>query len=690
MTATHSVARRSRAVGRSLVAGYAAAAIAVAGYAITFHAPTPSTTVAQALGSFTAALAGAICLGGLVLILVTARAGSHGVIDPVSFRAHRVVERMSVVWMVAALVMVAVQISADAGLALPLLFRGGGVGSIGDALSASAYAQAWVVVAVCAAVTTLGLRLGICSNWHVLLLIPATIGVVAFPVNGNAGYGPDHDYATGSVIVFTVAVSVLAGLKITAALASPRRAFGPTVQVTAVIAGVVALVYWVFLMVLLAGPPLASGYGRLGLLAAVALLAGLIVDLRGHASAFSALTAMTALAAVSAMAVQVAPRLLPWWGAVCCYYDPKTDRRVMITGGGSAVSQLLLLLGYELPGAPSPLRMLTFWRFDTFLSVGGLLLAALYLAGVVRLRRRGDPWPAGRAVAWLAGCAALVFATSSGVRAYGSAMFSIHMIEHTTLNMFVPVLLVLGAPITLALRVLPSATAGAPPGPREWIVRAVHSPLTGFASNPITAFVFFVSSLYAVYFTPLFDTLVRYHWGHEVMSLHFLLTGYLFYWTIIGVDPGPSRLPFIGRLALLFATMPFHAFFGIAIMTKTSAVGGNYYGTMALPWIPSLAADQHLGGAIAWGASEVPVVIVVIALVTQWARQDRRTSALAGRHADVGYDDMDAYHDMLRELARQRQEAFAISLPRLGVAGTADKPLCNKPAQIPRPAPLMW
>jgi len=197
----------------------------------------------------------------------------------------------------------------------------------------------------------------------------------------------------------------------------------------------------------------------------------------------------------------------------------------MITAGGSAVSQILLLLGYELPGAPNPLRVLTFWRFDTFLSVGALLLATLYLAGVVRLHRRGDQWPVGRTVSWLAGCAALLFATSSGVRAYGSAMFSMHMVEHMTLNMCVPVLLVLGAPITLALRVLPRAAPGVPPGSREWIVRVVHSPFTAFLSNPMTAFVLFVGSLYAVYFTPLFDTLVRYHWGHELMSLHFLLTG---------------------------------------------------------------------------------------------------------------------------------------------------------------------
>jgi putative copper resistance protein D len=641
-------------VGRLLLAGYAAAAAAVAGYAFTFESAAPSTTVAHAFGSFTAALAGAICLGGLVLILFTARPDDRGVIDPAALRAHRVVERMSVVWLVTASVMVCVQVAADAGLALPLLLSSDRIGSIGDVLSASAYVRAWLVVTICAAVIALGLRLTLRWDWHVPLLIPAIIGVVAFPVNGNAGYGPDHDYATSSVIVFTVAASVLAGLKITSALTRPSDAVGRAEQVTAVIAGVVALAFGALLMVLLAGPPLGSGYGRLGLLAAAALLAGLIFDLRGRASAFSALTAMTALAAVSAMAVQIAPRLLPFWSAVCCYYDIATNTRVMRTGSGSTVPQLLLMLGYELPGAPSPLRMLTFWRFDTFLSAGGLLLAALYLAAVVLLRRRGDRWPVGRTVSWLAGCAALVFATGSGVRAYGSAMFSIHMVEHMTLNMFVPLLLVLGAPVTLALRVLPSAAPGAPPGPREWILRAVHSPLTTFLSNPATAFVLFVGSLYAVYFTPLFDTLVPYHWGHELMSLHFLLTGYLFYWGIIGVDPGPRRLPFIGRLALLFATMPFHAFFGIAMMTKTTAVGDNYYATVALPWVSSRTDDQYLGGAIAWGAGEVPVVVVLIALVTQWARQDRRTSARSDRYEEAGSDDdTDAHNNMLRELALQ-------------------------------------
>lgn len=68
--------------------------------------------------------------------------------------------------------------------------------------------------------------------------------------------------------------------------------------------------------------------------------------------------------------------------------------------------------------------------------------------------------------------------------------------------------------------------------------------MTTFLSHPITAFVLFVASPYIVYFTPLFDTFVRYHWGHEFMAIHFLVVGYLFYWAIIGIDPGPRRLPY--------------------------------------------------------------------------------------------------------------------------------------------------
>ncbi len=508
-------------------------------------------------------------------------------------------------------------------------------------------ARAWIAVAIAAAVVAITVRLSVRWTAHAVLLIPALIGVVAVPVNGNAAQGPDHDYATSAAIAFAAALAVLAGLLLVSALTRPAEAALRRVVVVRTALGAVVLGYGAALLGVLLGPagPMGSAYGRAATAAALLLMLMWALDVvavsrRGPsglsrvAGVFGAAGALAVMALVAVMATQPAARFLT--------HDFTTWD---------------IFLGYELPAPPSVGTLLTVWRFDTFLGVGALVLAALYTLGYVRLRRRGDGWPVGRLIAWWAGCLVLLVVSSSGVKAYGSAMFSVHMAEHMTLNMFVPVLLVLGGPVTLALRALPAHRPDQPPGPREWLLWLVHSKFTSFLAHPITAFVLFVGSLYAVYFTPLFDAFVRYHWGHEFMSLHFLLVGYLFFWGIIGIDPGPRKLPFLGRLGLLFAVMPFHAFFGIATMTMTEIIGGQFYRSVDLPWLASLADDQNVGGAIAWGSSELPVIIVVVALVVQWASQDRRAATRSDRHADSSYadDELEAYNAMLRELARQRQ-----------------------------------
>ncbi|EHB44242.1 Cytochrome c oxidase caa3-type, assembly factor CtaG-related protein [Mycolicibacterium rhodesiae JS60] len=628
----------ARPAGRWILGGYLVMAAALIAYAVAsgdhrFTAdgdsyPGTATSVAEVVGYFTASLVTALCLGALVFIVVTADPDERGVLDATSFRVHLLAERLAPLWLVSALAMVVIQSANAAGVPVSRLIGGGGIGS---ALGASEMARGWIIAALMAAIVSVTLRLSVRWVSHAVLVIPTLIGVIAVPVTGNAGQGPDHDYGTSAVIVFALALAVLVGLKVSSAIAPPNAGLRRRVRLVEVVAAAVALAYGTLLLLLLATPGGLTGsdYGRFGMLAGVALVVSVLLK----RATVAALAAILAVAAISAMAVQTAPRLL-------AHQFTAWD----------------VFLGYQLPDPPNALRLLTVWRFDVLLGVAAVVMALAYVIGVLRLRKRGDSWPPGRLVAWLFGCAALLFTTGSGVRAYGSAMFSVHMGEHMTLNMFIPVFLVLGAPITLALRALPTAGAGNPPGPREWLLWLVHSRVSRFLSHPATAFVLFVGSLYAVYFTPVFDTLVRYHWGHEFMSLHFMITGYLFFWGIIGIDPGPKRLPFIGRLGMLFAVMPFHAFFGIATMTMTSVLGGTFYRSLHLPWLASLNDDQHLGGAIAWGSSELPIIVVVVALVVQWSRQDRRTAVRSDRHSDAKYDDdLDAYNAMLAELAKNRR-----------------------------------
>ncbi|MGK2320517.1 cytochrome c oxidase assembly protein [Gordonia rhizosphera] len=611
------------------------------------------TAVATPLGFFMGSFLGALVFGALAYVVLCARPEKDGTIGVETFRAHRIVEWAAPVWLLVCAVMVVVTAADRSGVPVGTLLTNAGTMAVIDA---SEQSVAWIVAGCFALIITIVTRLKLTWVSHALMLIPGFIAAVTLPVAGNAGQGPNHDYTTSAVIVFAAAVAAMIGLKIAAAVTvgrdtppADRPAVARRVLGVAIALESIGVVYGALLLTFLV--PLSqfatTAYGRWSLVAAALLVAGLIVDIvawrrvRGTdtlpVSAGTSLMVGAALgtllsAALAAMATRTAPGLL-------LHEFTAWD----------------VFLGYELPDPPTVATLALDWRVDMFLGVGAIVLGTAYVVGVVRLRQQGVEWSMGRTASWLAGCVALLIVTSSGVRTYGMAMFSVHMAEHMALNMFVPVLLVLGAPVTLALRVFPTAQHGALPGPREWIVWMVHSRFTQILTNPVVALLIFVLSLYGVYFTSLFDTLARYHWGHDLMSLHFLITGYLFYWVIIGTDPGPKRLPYLARLGLLLAVMPFHAFFGIATMTMNSIIGGTFYRYLDLPWLADLSRDQFLGGAIAWGSSEVPAVLVVIALVSQWAGQDRRQAKQQDRRVDVYHDDeLDAYNRMLAEMSRDR------------------------------------
>ncbi|MDQ1553951.1 MAG: hypothetical protein QOK46_1029 [Microbacteriaceae bacterium] len=313
-----------------------------------------------------------------------------------------------------------------------------------------------------------------------------------------------------------------------------------------------------------------------------------------------------------------------------------------------------ILTGEPLPPPLTFARYFTVWNFDLLwvLIVG--FLAFFYIVGVWRLRKRGDKWPWYRTVLWLAGLALLFYITNGGVNAYEKYLFSAHMLAHMALGMMVPLLLVPAAPVTLAMRAIAKRSDGSR-GPREWILLAVHSRVAGFLSNPLVAAIVFAGSLWAFYYSPLFSWATTDHIGHTWMIVHFLIVGYLFIQSLIGIDPVPYRAPYPLRLIVLLATVGFHAFFGVSLMTGTGLLLANWYGAMGRTWGASAIADQQTGGGIAWSLGEIPTVILAIVIAVMWSRSDSKDAKRLDRKADRDGDlDLNEYNRMLEKLAKQQ------------------------------------
>ncbi|WP_328429247.1 cytochrome c oxidase assembly protein [Streptomyces sp. NBC_00443] len=289
------------------------------------------------------------------------------------------------------------------------------------------------------------------------------------------------------------------------------------------------------------------------------------------------------------------------------------------------------------------------WSADPFFLVACLVGLALYAWGVVRLTRRGDKWPVGRTVSYVAGVLSVMLVMCTGLNDYGMVMFSVHMVQHMVISMLSPILLLLGAPMTLALRAMPPAGRGRK-GPRELLLALLHSRYMRIITHPAFTIPLFIASLYALYFTPLFDFLMGSKPGHIAMMVHFLAVGVVFFWPIIGLDPGPHRPGYLMRMLELFAGMPFHAFFGIALMMASEPMVETFKNPPASLGIDALS-DQNAAGGIAWAFSEIPSVLVLIALLFQWYGSEQRQAKRKDRAADRDGDkELEAYNAYLASL----------------------------------------
>ncbi|WP_278262952.1 cytochrome c oxidase assembly protein [Nocardia sp. AG03] len=618
--------------------------------------PGPLTTYGLPALRAVADLAAAVTVGSLLFAAFLLPPRDSGLLEAGGYRAVRRASGAALVWAGAAALLVPLTVSDTTGQPVTSIWR---PEKLWPVITQVEVAGAWRTTVLLALIVAIGCRLALRWGWTPVLLGGALVTMMPLALTGHSSSGGSHDVATNSLLLHMVSAAVWVGGLIAVLahamrggagtdVAARRFSLAATVSIAVIaVSGVINA--WVRVP---AADLFTTTYGRLVLAKTAALLVLAAIGYLQRRAALPALAAdprdrgalirfagveMLIFAATIGLAVGLGRTPPP----------PPT----------SVPTPMEVELGYVIDGPPTVARLLFDWRFDLIFGTLALVLAALYLLGVYRLRKRGDAWPVGRTIAWCSGCLVLLLATSSGVGRYSPAMFSVHMGAHMALSMLAPILLALGGAVTLALRALPPAGKGGVPGPREWILAAVHNPVSRFLTQPVVASVIFVAGFYALYLGGIFDTTVDSHAAHLMMNAHFLISGYLFYWVVIGIDPKPREVAPLTKLAMVFGTLPFHAFFGIALMSMTTVLGGWFYRTLGLGWHIDLLADQRNGGSFAWASGEVPLVVVMLALLIQWSRSDQRLAKRTDRAADRDNDaELTAYNAMYAELARRDGE----------------------------------
>ncbi|WP_067471777.1 cytochrome c oxidase assembly protein [Actinomadura hibisca] len=231
------------------------------------------------------------------------------------------------------------------------------------------------------------------------------------------------------------------------------------------------------------------------------------------------------------------------------------------------------------------------------LAVG--LLLACYLAAATRLwhqgGRRWSPWRTG---AFTLGCALLALALAPPLAAEAHADFRGHMLQHLLIGMYAPLGLVLGAPVTLALR-----TLGGDGGRR--LVRVLNLPPVRALTHPVTALLFSAGGLYVLYGTPLYHATAANPLLHELVHLHFLVSGCVFAWSVAGPDPAPHRPSAPFRLVVL----------GLAIAAHATLSQLLYAGLLD---VDAPAAQVRGGAELMYYGGDFAEILLALALMATW------------------------------------------------------------------------
>ena len=307
-----------------------------------------------------------------------------------------------------------------------------------------------------------------------------------------------------------------------------------------------------------------------------------------------------------------------------------------------------LAAGYHGPPELTVTRALTEWTLDPWMLALIVLLGGAYLGGVrlVRVRARASrtprdnsdnavPWPVARPI-WFCGLGLgfLIIATMSWVGVYQSVLLYPRAVQTVLLILVVPLFLALGRPLTLFATVFPRAGARL-----EAVIRCRPARILTFPA--ITTFAL-VAVPFVMYFTSWYTAVFHSTTVRELTYLVLMVPGFVFFWTLLRVDPVPKQYAYAVSMWITGAAVIGDAFFGIAVIANQNLIGAAYFHALARPWGPTLATDEVIAGGVLWVLGDLVGLPFLAAQLIHMMREDESDAARIDAELDAHQAQLEA------------------------------------------------
>lgn len=247
---------------------------------------------------------------------------------------------------------------------------------------------------------------------------------------------------------------------------------------------------------------------------------------------------------------------------------------------------------------------------QVFLSVPFILLFVYYIVALGLSKKKKKPWPAYRVVAWNFGIFFAMLAVIGPIADMAHKDFSAHMISHVLLGMVAPLLMALGAPVTLLLRTINVHIA-------RKLTAVLRLRLLHFVQHPITTSLLNIGGLWVLYTTDLFDMMHQNMFLYVIIHVHIFLAGYVFTVSIISIESTPLRKSYLYRTVVFLFALASHA-----ILSKY---------IYANPPSGVLKAQAELGSMIMYYGGDTVEVGIILILFYQWFKKTRPTFKIEGK-----------------------------------------------------------